>query len=247
MYFENIRLYSRRCALLKRSADFAKADYIPTGYPSGDCRVNYQELEVMLSNWLGAADQIRLEAEDANMLNPDAWEVRSDRADASGGKYIVVVPGYSAPNEPNLNDLATYDFTVSGGTYKILGRVVAPSATEDSFWCRIPDATLNVSVPNDWVWWDVSEAAGNDWAWDEINSDANDDVTVQFTMSAGTHTLEIGYREQTLLDRLWITDDLDLDEAGLLAWDADLNGDDKIDFKDFALLAKQWLIEQMWP
>jgi hypothetical protein len=27
----------------------------------------------------------------------------------------------------------------------------------------------------------------------------------------------------------------------------DLDGDEKIDFKDFALLANQWLTEQLWP
>jgi hypothetical protein len=247
VYFEDIRLHPTRCVLSKRSADYAKADYISTGYPSGDCDVNYQELQTMVSNWLGAAELIRLEAEDADMNDPDVWEVRSDRADASGGEYIIVATGYSAPNEPNLNGLATYDFTVDGGTYKVFGRVVAPSSTQDSFWCRIPDATINVTVPNNWVRWDVSEAAGNAWAWDELNSDANSDVTMQFTMSAGTHTLQIGYRERTLLDLLVITDDLGLTVASLQAWDADLNGDNKIDLKDFALLAKQWLIEELWP
>jgi hypothetical protein len=128
--------------------------------------------------------------------------------------------------------------------------VVAPADNQDSFWCRIPGATTNTNNdPNDpnWIRWDVSEAAGNAWAWDALNSDANNDATVRFTMSAGQHTLQIVHRERTKLDRLLITDDLGLDVATLLAWDADLNGDNKIDLKDFALLAKQWLIEELWP
>jgi hypothetical protein len=254
VYFEDIRLYQRRCILTRRSDDFARADYIPDG---GDCDVNYQELQTMVSNWLGATEQIRLEAENANTIKAP-MQVYSDRADASGGKYIEVLPGYPAPYPPTnpdpLNDpncgVATYNFTVNGGTYKVFGRVVAPADNQDSFWCRIPGATTNTNNdPNDpnWIRWDVSEAAGNDWAWDELNSDNDNDTTVEFTLSAGQHTLQIVHRERTKLDRLLITDDLGLDVATLLAWDADLNGDNKIDLKDFALLAKQWLIEELWP
>jgi len=250
VYFDDIRLYPDRCILSERSTDFTKADYAPAGDAVGDCTIDNQELEMMVSNWLGAAEQIRLEAEDADMANPDAWEVRSDKANTSGGEYIVVAPDYDAPNEPNLSNLATYDFTVNGGTYKILGRVNAPSGTEDSFWCSIPGATTNTT--NDpcnpgWIRWDVSETAGDNWVWDELNSDDDGDTTVQFTLSAGAHTLKIGYRERTSLDRLWITDDLGLTEAGLMAWSADLSGDDRIDFDDFAMLAEYWLEEQLWP
>jgi hypothetical protein len=257
VYFEDIRLHPRRCVLSKRSADFAKADFISTGYPSGDCDVNYQELGAMVSNWLSAAELIWLEAENANTIKAP-MQVYSDRADASGGEYIAVLPGISAPNKPDTNNpiidindpnigLATYNFTVNGGTYKIWGRVIAPTSTQDSFWYRIPDAnTQTTNNSNGWIWWDITDPAAN-WTWDELNSDNDLDATVRFTMSAGQHTLQIVHRERALLDLLVITDDLDLTAAGLQAWDADLNGNGKIDFKDFALLARQWLKEELWP
>jgi hypothetical protein len=249
LYFDDIRLYIPKCVLLKRSADFAKTDYAPA---AGDCTVDYQEIGTMASNWLrgtvSTADEIWLEAENANTMGP-LMKVYSDRADASGGEYIAVVPGTpSEPNNPNANGIATYNFTVKGGVYKVLGRAVAPSGTEDSFWYRIQTATTQIIPPNPngWIFWDVAEA-GNNWAWDDLNSDPNGDATVQFTMSAGTHTLEIAYRERTLLDCLLITDNLGLDQATLPPWGADLNSDKRIDIKDFALLANQWLIEQLWP
>jgi hypothetical protein len=54
VYFDEIRLYSPRCILSERSADFAKADYAPAGDPSGDCIIDYQEIEIMGRQWLVA-------------------------------------------------------------------------------------------------------------------------------------------------------------------------------------------------
>lgn len=217
----------------------------------------------MVSNWLrgtvsSTAEEIWLEAENANTIKAP-MQVYSDRADASGGKYIAVAPGYPAPYPPTnpdpLNDpncgVAIYNFTVDvNGTYKVLGRVVAPSGKENSFWCRIPGATTNTkNDPNDpnWINWEVAEDASGAWHWDELNSRNDGDATVRFTMSPGTYALQIVHRERTLLDRLLITNDLSLNQTTLPPWPADLNGDDRIDLEDFALLAEQWLIEQLWP
>jgi hypothetical protein len=52
VYFDDIQLYPPRCILSKRSADFTKADYAPAGNPAGDCKIDYQELEIMAGNWL---------------------------------------------------------------------------------------------------------------------------------------------------------------------------------------------------
>jgi len=46
VYFDDVRLYPSRCVLSRRSADFAKVDYIE------DCVVDYRELEVMAGDWL---------------------------------------------------------------------------------------------------------------------------------------------------------------------------------------------------
>jgi hypothetical protein len=56
MYFDDIRLYRGTCILSERSAAFAGVDYAPAGDPAGDCVVNYQELEIMLADWLMADD-----------------------------------------------------------------------------------------------------------------------------------------------------------------------------------------------
>jgi hypothetical protein len=59
VYFDNIQLYTTRCALQERLADFAKVDYAPLDIdnrPGGDCRVDYRELEVMQEYWLNVWD-----------------------------------------------------------------------------------------------------------------------------------------------------------------------------------------------
>lgn len=58
VYFDDIRLYQPRCILSKRTADFAKADYAPAGYVSGDCVIDYRELEIMTRDWLVEDDLI---------------------------------------------------------------------------------------------------------------------------------------------------------------------------------------------
>lgn len=53
VYFDDILLYQPRCILSKRTADFTKLDYAPAGYPaSGDCIVDYGELDIMMNDWL---------------------------------------------------------------------------------------------------------------------------------------------------------------------------------------------------
>jgi hypothetical protein len=53
VYFDDIRLYQPRCILSRRTADFAELDYAPQGFPvSGDCVIDYRELNMMASDWL---------------------------------------------------------------------------------------------------------------------------------------------------------------------------------------------------
>jgi len=52
LYFDDIRLYTPRCVLTRRPADFALVDYAPAGTPPGDCRVDYREIERMADQWL---------------------------------------------------------------------------------------------------------------------------------------------------------------------------------------------------
>jgi hypothetical protein len=52
MYFDDIRLYTTKCVLADRDPNFAKVDYAPSGSPAGDCVVDYQELKMMVDDWL---------------------------------------------------------------------------------------------------------------------------------------------------------------------------------------------------
>ena len=52
LYFDDIRLYTPRCILTRRPADYAKFDYAPEGTPGGDCVINGLELEIMTRDWL---------------------------------------------------------------------------------------------------------------------------------------------------------------------------------------------------
>jgi hypothetical protein len=48
------------------------------------------------------------------------------------------------------------------------------------------------------------------WGWDDVHSNDHGNETVIWTLSAGTHTLEIAKREDgVLLDAIVITDDVD--------------------------------------
>ena len=66
LYFDDIRLYTPRCILTRRSADFAAFDYAPAGNPAGDCVIDYRELELMTQDWLLNDYNV---AGDANLIN----------------------------------------------------------------------------------------------------------------------------------------------------------------------------------
>jgi len=125
VYFDDIWLYPSRCVPEIRQ---------PGADLNDDCVVNYLDLEILAGEWLlelvNAVDvaEILLEAEAADTMTAplQIW----DRADASGGQYIEVVPGNSSSNNPPTDGHATYVFQVKGGVYKIIGRVIAPSGTE---------------------------------------------------------------------------------------------------------------------
>jgi len=207
----------------------------------------------MIGEWLleavapGDVAEVLFEAESADtMTTPlQVW----DRADASGGQYIEVTPGNSSGGTPPTDGHATYVFQVKGGVYKIVGRVIAPSGTDDSFWVRIQGATTQTANdPSGWVRWGVDN--GSTWHWADVESMDDDGQTVHFTIPAGTYTMELAYREDgTLLDAFLLTDNLDIDPRALLpdGVSSDLNNDKKIDSKDYAILADMWLEEQLWP
>jgi hypothetical protein len=59
VYFEDIRLYETRCVLSERDPDFALVDFAPVGYlTSGDCKVDNQELTILVDDWLAEDDVV---------------------------------------------------------------------------------------------------------------------------------------------------------------------------------------------
>jgi len=136
---------------------------------------------------------------------------------ASGGQYIGTDEDSGDETEaPPVYGVATYNFTVPEGTYKVLFHVIVIGGA-DSFWVRIPDATYDPGTyrSTGWVKFNVIDK-GDDWHWDEVHSNSHGNEIVKFTLSAGEHTLEIARRDDaTLLDCILITDELDLDQRSL--------------------------------
>ncbi|MHC4808440.1 MAG: hypothetical protein ACYTBX_19575 [Planctomycetota bacterium] len=143
------------------------------------------------------SEEIWIEAETADTIT-DPLKVYDDPL-ASGGKCIGTTDsvGNSSGAPPAPAGTATYTFTVAGGTYKISGRIIIPSG--DSFWVRMPGATTQTTNHSSgWVRWS-DPPNSNSWYWHDVFSAEDNDETVHFTLPAGTHTLEIGYREDAAL------------------------------------------------
>ncbi len=156
-----------------------------------------------------AGEVVWIEAESATSVTVPL-EILSDDADASGGQYLSVMPGNNSMGAPPAEGIATYSFTVQGGTYKLMARVLVPTADDNSLWLRIPDATTQTgNNASGWVWW-YDASVGSAWHWDDVRSHDDGDAVVQFTLPAGAHTLEVAYREDGLLiDSFVMTDSLD--------------------------------------
>lgn len=127
------------------------------------------------------------------------WDVHADSS-CSNGKYLMVKPGIEAKNAPasDKNNILVYPFSVpEDGRYKVWGRVLAPSADDDSFWIRIDDG--------DWVNWNGIQG-GKTWRWDNVHNQSNDHTMI-YNLNAGEHTLRVSYREDgTGIDKFYITD-----------------------------------------
>ena len=136
---------------------------------------------------------------------------------ASGGQYIGTPENSGDETEnPPPYGVASYNFTVPEGIYKVLLRVIVIGGA-DSFWVRIPGAACDPGTfrDTDWIKFNVIDK-GENWHWDEVHSNSHDNEIVKFTLSAGEHTLEIARRDaSTSLDCILITNELDLDQKSL--------------------------------
>jgi hypothetical protein len=160
----------------------------------------------------GPSEEIWIEAEAAASITPP-MKIYNDPL-ASAGRYIGTDIGIGNEMDAAPADgVATYSFTVQGGIYKIAGRVIIPDG--DSFWVRILGAAdLTPGEDPDqpgtgWVRW-ADPPDGDNWHWDDVFSVDHDGETANWTLPAGTYTLEIARREDgALLDAIVITDDVD--------------------------------------
>ena len=127
------------------------------------------------------------------------WELVENQY-ASNGYCVRTPAGIESVDAPSADtaDQINISFQVSeAGPYKVWGRVIAPSATDDSFW---------VTVDNDTTWalWN-NIPTGSDWHWDDVHTNSNDLDVMVYDLDEGYHTLTIVYREDgALLDKIFI-------------------------------------------
>jgi hypothetical protein len=147
---------------------------------------------------------VTAEAESGTVTAP--LRVLAD-AGASGGQYVTVAAGNNSQSSAPSNGSTVIPFTVSAaGTYKIWGRAIAPTDSDDSFWVRVDGGS--------WINWN-DIAPGNAWHWANVESDAAGNAPVLVNLAAGAHTITFAYREDgARLDRVLITNDLNLVPTG---------------------------------
>ncbi len=153
-----------------------------------------------------SSEEIWIEAEAANTIT-EPMLIYDDPL-ASGGKYIGTADHVGdSMDSPPPDGIATYNFTVQGGTYKVSGRIIIPNG--DSFWARIPGAANLTPGENPdnpgWVRWSDPPNSDN-WYWNDVFSGDHGNAVANWTLAAGTYTLEIAYREDgALLDIIVIS------------------------------------------
>ena len=144
------------------------------------------------------------EAESGEITGP--LQVFTDDRTASAGEHIGTEDGIGNQNgNPPADGVATYSFNVpEDGVYRLAFRVIITGGS-DSFWVRIPGMVTNTTNHDSgWVRFNGIQP-GDRWHWDEVQSWEPDESfqVVDFTLSAGTHTLEIARREDgALLDAI---------------------------------------------
>nr|HPR31636.1 glycoside hydrolase family 30 beta sandwich domain-containing protein [Prolixibacteraceae bacterium] len=126
------------------------------------------------------------------------WDVLSGRS-SSNDAYLSVKPGIQALNAASglAADLLTYTFLVpEHGNYKIWGRVLVPSANDDSYWIKVDNGS--------WINWN-SIVGGSSWQWDDVHNQSNDSPMV-YALDSGMHTLSLCYREDgASIDKFYLT------------------------------------------
>ncbi|MGB3799925.1 MAG: thrombospondin type 3 repeat-containing protein, partial [Lewinella sp.] len=128
----------------------------------------------------------------------DGWTTLLD-ADASNGEYVVFETGNSTNAPPEDVPANRVRFTVSDvqpGTYYIFARILAPSASDDSFYTRVNGGS--------WVRWNSGISPDGFWNWYEFLLEQ--ETNSQYVLTDGENTIDIAYRENgTQLDKLYFS------------------------------------------
>jgi hypothetical protein len=144
------------------------------------------------------------EAESGAITEP--LQVFTGDSTASAGEHIGTARGIGNEiDNPPADGVATYSFDVAeDGEYRLVFRVIIPTG-QNSFWVRIPGVETNTTNHGDgWVRFNPI-FPGDAWHWEGVHSWEPDDTFqfVNFTLPAGTHTLEVVRREEgALLDAI---------------------------------------------
>jgi hypothetical protein len=155
VYFEDVQVYTTRCALVERDAAFAKLDYAPSA-SSGDCVIDYQEIAAMAAAWLDKDSIVStkkpsdanlvvyypLNEGDGNKVYPDPCNIKwtgtfYNSAITPPGNVGVswASPGYDGNNAPDVNHCIYVDGSQGsrvqcGTTYGDLALGIGPTPPE---------------------------------------------------------------------------------------------------------------------
>jgi endo-1,4-beta-xylanase len=146
-----------------------------------------------LMNYVSASDpggdeSVWLEAECGTVGS--LWNVVSD-GNASNDQYVTIQSGNNSTSgaPSGTNGQIAYNFNVSeSGNYTVWARVITPNGNDDSFWLRMDGGS--------WFAWN-NIGPNSSWAWEQSQT---------YSLSAGSHTFTVGYREDgSRLDKIYIT------------------------------------------
>jgi O-glycosyl hydrolase len=127
------------------------------------------------------------------------WNMVSD-ASASNSFYVTAKPGIQNLDNASENSqdqiIILFDIP-EAGSYKLWGRVKAPSADDDSFWLKMDDGS--------WIMWN-SIPGSSIWRWDDVHDSDQGGGFVTYDLTEGSHTLIICHREDgAALDKLYLS------------------------------------------
>jgi hypothetical protein len=270
VFFDDIRLYTPRCILSLRSADFARADFVE------DCVVDDKEFEIIVENWL-AAEPIMLPI---TIDNPGfEAELRGDgtynyahqgwgwfaNAEELGtwnpGLVGEIGYGGDAPEGQNVGWVNPGGVGVPGGFAQVLTETLKADTTykltvEVGNTLAYPWGGYSVQLLAGGTPGDTGEITVGTLLAEDANSltiavDTFETSTVTYTYNPALHSHLLGEPLQIRLLSLGNVSAGDYTEADFddvqLFRSIKLYEDMIINFKDYSLIASKFLEEEMFP